>query len=285
MRRRAAVLLGFVLSGLFVTLGLATPALAACSNSTGGSSEVTYTTGGESRKYLLFVPSGLTATGRVPLLLSLHGADATTTPLQAAKNHRTETGWNAIAQSKKFIVAYPVAASLNWRIARNSADVAFLNSLVDRIATTKCISLTRVHIEGYSRGGLMSQRMACDSAGKIASVASYAAGSPSLTSGTPCSPSRGIGIGLFQSTLDPVSTLPLAILNRDEWRNRNDCPANGSSESGIFVEATTWKPCKGGVEVFWRLYGISGHAWPASEPDHTDITTRMWSLFTRNPLP
>ena len=250
------------------------------------------TSGGETRSYRIFVPSNLGATTPVPLLLSLHGADILVTPATSARNHETETGWNAVATSRKFIVVYPVARTANWEIHRNTQaspnrDVQFLNGLIARLKTVRCINPKRVHIEGYSRGGIMAERMACDSANVVASVAAYAGGSPSGVSGTPCSPSRGIGVGIFQNSLDPVSSLPIGIINRDEWRTRNQCPANGVAESGTVLEAISWRPCaRGGVEVFWRLYlGLQTHLWPTTEPDRSDILNRMWTLFSRNPLP
>ena len=101
---------------------------------------------------------------------------------------------------------------------------------------------------------------------------------------TECTPSRPIAVGIFQSLLDPISSYPVGVANRDEWVSRNGCPADGSSEPGVLFEAIRYAPCRSGVEVVWRVYGAQSHNWPTGA-DQTDIADRMWTLFQRNPRP
>lgn len=285
-RTRLAIVATMLLGGLVAGPGVATAA-AACDNTKATPGTLPREDKIGARSYLIKVPTGLTKTKQVPLLLGLHGAASLATAVQAAMGHRGDTGWDALASTKDFIVAYPAAGRVNptsWNANKGSADVTFLKAVVKQISTSFCINPKRVYIEGHSSGGIMAERMACDAAGTFAAAAAYAANSPSLSTGTACEPSRKISVGIFQSTLDPLSSLAIGVLNRNEWRTRNECPANPTTEPGVLVAASSWA-CASGSEVVWRLYAIEGHEWPRGATDNADIRNRMWSFFTRNPRP
>lgn len=227
------------------------------------------------RVYDLHVPAGLSGPS-VPLVLSLHGYG------EPRPQHERETGWPAFAAGHGFIVAFPQGVERRWDFAAGSPDVAWLKEVVADVSATWCVDPARVYAEGYSNGAMMVERLACDAAGTFAAVAAYAGASPSALGGGPCEPSRPIAVGVFQSLLDPISSYPVGVSNRDEWVARNACPA-GTTEAGVLVEAARYAPCRAGVEVVWRVYGAQSHNWPTG-PDAADIVTRMWGLFERNPL-
>jgi polyhydroxybutyrate depolymerase len=223
------------------------------------------------------VPNGLPGSS-APLLLALHGF--TQLPL----DHETVTGWSRVAAAKHFIVAYPSAqpARSAWNFAKESKDVSYLRDVVRDISSKWCVNPRRVHAAGHSSGALMAARLACDASTVFASVAVYAGVDPTLL-GSPCTPQRPIGMGIFHGIADPISGFPLAVAHRNNWLIRNGCPSIPTTEPNVVVEASVYAPCKNGVEVVWRVYQ-GGHLWP-SGADHTDITRRMWDFFMRNPLP
>ncbi|MGW3958996.1 alpha/beta hydrolase family esterase [Amycolatopsis sp. NPDC005003] len=227
------------------------------------------------RAYHVNVPPGLPGSA-VPLLLSLHGA------LQPYALHERETRWSDTAAAKHFIVAYPSAAGPAWDVDRHSGDVAYLRAVVEDVSRTWCVDPRRVHVEGFSSGATMSARLACDASDVFASVAAYAGVSPSFT-GSPCTPDRPISVGLFHSDADLVSLPPLAVAHRNDWLQRNGCPATPVTEPGVPVEAAVYGPCRAGVQVAWRVYRGT-HFWPG-DGDRADIADRMWTFFGRNPLP
>ncbi|EOD64234.1 alpha/beta hydrolase family esterase [Amycolatopsis vancoresmycina] len=227
------------------------------------------------RAYHVNVPPGLPG-APVPLLLSLHGA------LQPYALHERETRWSDSAAAKHFIVAYPSAAGPAWDADRRSGDVAYLRAVVEDVSRTWCVDPHRVHVEGFSSGANMSARLACDASDVFASVAAYAGVSPAFT-GSPCTPDRPISVGLFHSDGDLISLPPLAVAHRNEWLQRNGCPATPVTEPGVPVEAAVYGPCRAGVQVVWRVYRGT-HFWPG-DGDRADIAERMWAFFARNPLP
>ena len=231
----------------------------------------------DGRAYLVHVPSGLPA-ARVPLLISLHGLGG------SAQGQENQTGWSAFADAHGFIVAYPQGSSKPmseggpWQEQSGSDDVKYLNSVVDGISARWCVDHLRVYADGYSRGGYMSQRLACDSAGRFAAVVEYAGGSPNEMGG-PCNPSRPVSVGLFHGEGDWTVPLEAGLQSRDEWVSRNRCRSEADAEPVDEGTLLRYRGCAGGVEVMWRTYPGQPHFWPwfyrADE-----MRERMWAFLT-----
>jgi polyhydroxybutyrate depolymerase len=228
------------------------------------------------RSYRLNVPAGLTGT-QVPLLISMHGAGAT------SSYQETATGWTPFASAQKFIVAYPQGIFNTWQVTQGSSDVAFLRQVVDDIAANWCVNPTRIYADGHSNGAYMSQRLACDAPDKFAAVVEYAGGSPTQWGG-PCEPSRAIGVGLFQGEADFTVPASWGRDSRDQWVARNACsptPATTALSDGTLE---VYSGCGGGVQVLWRSYVGQGHLWPTGARA-ADQRTRMWSFLVNHVLP
>lgn len=270
----AALLLALSLA---VAVSPASTAQAGCTlTPTGGT--VTKTIG--ARTYKVNVPAGLAGT-QVPLLLVLHGFGS------SASQVETFTGWTPFAASHDFIVAYPQARPSEYGGAwdpysAQSEDVAFLKSVVADISTQWCVNPKRVHVDGWSNGAVMSQRMACDAAGIFASAVSYGGGTPTLAGfATPCKPSRPISVGLFAGQYD--FTYAGLASNAAEWRTVDQCgptPAHSDDQYGT----TDVYSCAAGTQVLARVVKNTSHNWPSGAQGE-DQRTRMWSFLTANPLP
>lgn len=242
---------------------------------TGGT--VTRTIG--ARTYTVNVPAGLTGPD-VPLVLAMHGAYSSSATMESY------SGLTPDAAERGYIVAYPQAQPNGagyWKPGPGSPDVAFLRAVVADIASTWCVDSQRVHATGWSRGGVMSLRLACDAPDVFASVTSYAGSDPTLIDGGgPCTPSRPIGIGIFSGAFDFISIVPINDHARQQWVNRNGCPTTPQTEP-VLGRAETYAPCDGGVQVVQRLY-LQSHNWPVGS-DAQDMRDRMWRLYEANPLP
>lgn len=232
------------------------------------------------RSYTVNVPSGLSGS-QVPLLLVLHGFGSTSAQVE------TFTGWTPFAASHDFIVAYPQARPSEYGggwdpYSSASEDVAFLKSVVADISAKWCVDPKRVHVDGWSNGAVMSQRMACDAAGTFASAVSYGGGTPTLSGfAKPCKPSRPISVGLFAGQYD--FTYAGLAQNTDEWRAVDQCgqtPAHSDDQYGT----TDVYSCASGTKVLSRVVKNVSHNWPSGAQGE-DQRTRMWSFLTANPLP
>src|SRR5277367_1445971 len=128
----------------------------------GGTSVHTMAFGGLDRTYRVHKPSGLAAAA--PLVVMLHGA--TGTGEQAENSY----GWDPLADSAKFVVAYPDGVGRAWNghgccgqpARENIDDVGFITAMVGQISATTAIDKSRVYATGMSNGGIMSYTLACN---------------------------------------------------------------------------------------------------------------------------
>jgi polyhydroxybutyrate depolymerase len=241
------------------------------------SGTVTKSLGG--RTYELNVPQGLSGS-EVPLLLSLHGFGSN------GRQDELFTGWSGYARTHNFIAAYPNGrpgyGGGAWDpYSSSSPDVGFLRNVVDDIAARWCVNPRRIHVDGWSNGAVMSQRVACNAADKFASVTSYGGGTPSLASTLPCQPSRPISVGLFAGQYD--FTYAGLAQNTGEWVDYDDCQATPVRTTDAHGTLDTYS-CAGGAQVLSRVVSNTSHNWPSGAKGE-DQRNRMWAFFQANPLP
>jgi polyhydroxybutyrate depolymerase len=173
---------------------LALLVLAACH---GG--EPTVEVGQHTRSYRLFVPTDKPG---MPLVIVLHGGDGT------GRQMEKWLAWDGLAASEQFVVAYPDGIDHHWndgRPGRNSGaeDVAFVAALIDELAAKHQIDRSRVYVTGMSNGGIMSYRLGCDLADRIAAIAPVA-GDLAQALATSCHPARPISVLAIHGTDDPL---------------------------------------------------------------------------------
>ncbi len=135
------------------------------------------------RTYGLYIPDDLP--DAAPMVVVLHPRFSTGGDIESY------TSFDTLADSEKFIVAYPDAIDGEWNYIRGipgypnpQDDTAFLIALVDHIAETEPVDRSRVYVTGFSNGGFMVQRLACESPASFAAFATVAAsgfgGMPSI---------------------------------------------------------------------------------------------------------
>ena len=277
--RRRILALGALVAAAALA-GPATPASAADADCTLSPTGGTVTKPLDGRSYELHVPAGLTGSN-VPLLLSLHGFGS------AGWQDELSTGWSGFADAHNFIVAYPNGLPATgfgaWDpYTETSPDVPFLRHVVDDVSAQYCVDPARVHVDGWSNGAVMSQRVACEAADTFASVTSYAGGTPTLAgAAAPCEPSRPISVGLIVGQFD--FTFAGLAQNAGEWRDYNDC-SQAAVHSTDAYGSTDRYSCAAGTELMTRVVGLTSHDWPSGARGE-DQRSRMWAFFQANPLP
>ncbi len=117
-----------------------------------------------------------------PVLIVMHGYGGN------GAGMREGIGLNS-GLEKDFVALYPDGAGATnsergWNsghprccgaaLRENVDDVAFLRTLVATVAEQTCIDLERVYATGFSNGGDMAQRLACDASDVVAAVTSVA---------------------------------------------------------------------------------------------------------------
>lgn len=192
------------------------------------------------REYLEYVPPVYDGSEAVPLILCLHGLGDNMTNFY-------NIGMNYIADTANFIFLTPQAlddviygyhtgtawnsgASSNGVVINEDIDdVGFLMAIVDSTKALYNIDDTRIYVMGFSMGGFMSNKLACQLSGEIAAIASV---SGTIGDGITCNPEFPIPVCHFHGTNDgTVAYVDNAYGNDAEelveyWRVNNNCDVN-----------------------------------------------------------
>ncbi|HEY9304837.1 MAG TPA: PHB depolymerase family esterase [Mycobacterium sp.] len=127
-----------------------------------GTTKHTMAFGGLDRTYRVHKPVGLAAAA--PLVVMLHGG------FGDGEQAENSYGWDQLADSAKFVVAYPDGVGSTWNghgccgkaVQENVDDVGFITTMVGQISASLTIDRSRVYATGISNGGIMSYALACN---------------------------------------------------------------------------------------------------------------------------
>jgi len=241
---------------------------------------------GRAREALLYVPDGLAA--GAPLVMVLHGGGGNWRGIRRA------AGFDDLADEHGFAVAYPQATESQWNDGREAEayrrgeadadDVGFFAELIGAALAETGGDPARVYVTGASNGGMMSFRLACELADRIAAVAPVIANMPARLAEQGCKPVRPVPILIMNGTADEavpydggyvtvfrrrygrvLSTAQSAAL----WRANNGCGAPGPAEviderpfDGTKVVIERADDCRGGSAVVLVTIEGGGHGWP-----------------------
>jgi len=283
---------------------------AGCSGtSSAASATLNLTFGGVARTYDLHLPSG-SPQGPRPLVVNLH-------PYTGTSGGQAQlTGMNTLADSEGFLIAYPqgLGSPTDWNAGAccsaasegDRDDVGFLDAVIDDVAAKSCVDLARVYAIGFSNGGMMTYRLACQDSARFAATASVS-GSATVPLDT-CEPTHPMPLLHVHGTADPlvpydggagglpISGRPTPVFPSvaDEiatFRMRDSCP---SASTVYFNQSDAhcdhWGPCKDGSEVIQCTIAGGGHSWPGgagafSETSALDTTQQIWTFLKRHSLP
>lgn len=247
------------------------------------------------RSYLLTVPRNLPS-DPVPLVVMLHGGFGSGS--QAEKSY----GWDELAASKGFVVAYPDGIDRAWNVGAGCCgkpgreaidDVAFIQAVVADVSSGLNIDPARVYATGMSNGALLSYRLACDINlfAAIAPVAGTILGecdSPAPISvleihgmddkSVRMDGSAGAGV----AAIDGLPVEDVAKL----WHAVDNCEPSDITTVGLVTTSTA--TCPAGRTVTLITIDGAGHQWPGSNavrdgavPPSTalDATSTIWAFF------
>lgn len=242
--------------------------------------------GEATRGYLLHIPTTYDPAVPMPLVVSYHGFMAD--PVQNAQG----THLSDKADEAGFIVVYPAGQRdpMGWYTQPGAVeagwldDVQFSRDLLDQLQRDLTIDPARIYLTGFSNGGGMVHRLACDLSDIVAAVAPVAG--PHFK-GDPCNISRPMPVfGLYgkldRNTLyDGYYHVLSAIPDwAQEWADRNGCavePIVTMPTDTITVQ--TWQNCEDDAVVILRTDALGTHVWPSGAED------LIWDFFVEHPMP
>ena len=238
---------------------------------------------GRRRHFRLYVPSSLDATGKIPLLIALHGGLGSSA--QFAKN----SGFDQLAESNRFIVAYPDGIGARsddsgprtWNggyccgpAARSNVDdVAFIRTVIDSVEAEFLVDPDRVFAAGHSNGAIMAYRLACELSDQITAIG-VQSGSLGVDTCAPSHPVSVLHIHGLADTNHPIDGGRGSGLAGVEFRSARDAVATMARVDGCApdpivqsvpensdFEISTWSKCD--VRAIVRLITVAAatHAW------------------------
>jgi poly(3-hydroxybutyrate) depolymerase len=203
------------------------------------------------------------------LILELHG-DTGTGLLEDAHTRLRDLG-----ERDGYVVVAPTGPKSTWA----SSNDAALIDIVRQFMRSYHVDANRVHVTGFSRGGFVTWRMACDHADLFASAAPAGASNGSDRGERTCfaggrSPVRKIPLLLLIGRTDAAVFFPLLVAIRDaaiaSYRATPQPPLDGDAT----YSHRRWTSADGGiVETFEHSYetvhdgpwGFArGHCFPGS---------------------
>lgn len=263
---------------------------------------------GKQREYLLYVPNIYTqANEDVPLVVVLHG-------LGDNMNNMSQVGFHQIADTANFIVVTPQAlpdtnplvailgpawnsGAAMFGITPNATlnDVGFLMALADSIAANYNIDQNRIYFTGFSMGGYMSNRMACERSERVAAIASVAG---TIGASITCNPSNPVATLHCHGTADAVVNYSNNLSGMDAealvefWRGHNNCNPvaihtdmpNTNTTNGYTVEHFLYPNGEAGTATeFFKVNGAD-HTWlgPNNDIYYTEEIWRFLSSHSKN---
>ncbi|QLG45849.1 alpha/beta hydrolase family esterase [Costertonia aggregata] len=251
------------------------------------------------REYILHIPPTYDGTAQVPLVIVLHGGGGTAESVQGF------TQMNPVSDSNGFIVAYPqgfgpTQNGFSWADGRETSatnmgidDIGFIDKLLVELEENYAIDSHKIYICGFSNGGFMTQKIACETENKFAAMASLGStiGSETLSQ---CNTSQKIPMAFIFGDLDPfvpyeggtVANNPSPIEGIetlvDFWKTNNVCQTTNEPldlpdldmTDNATVTLFEYSDCACNADVLFYKVNNGGHTWPGVE--NVDYETIAW---------
>jgi polyhydroxybutyrate depolymerase len=207
------------------------------------------------------------------------------------------------------------------QVNANVDDVGFVRMMIDSIEAQTCIDPKRVFATGFSNGGMLSHRLACQLSDRIASIVAVSGGSGATDYDmTPpetlfdCTPGRPVPVLHIHGTQDACYPFdggwgPLSLVTFEPvmttiqgWVQRNGCGDAGPTNVYTNDAAScNLYPCPQEGQVELCIITGGGHYWPGGDAwagstvfcgsDQgflsSDIVANdaFWTWFTDHPMP
>jgi polyhydroxybutyrate depolymerase len=206
------------------------------------------------------------------------------------------------------------------QVNANVDDVGFVSAMIDTVEAQTCIDPKRVFATGFSNGGMLSHRLACQLSDRIASIVAVSGGSGATDYDmTPpealfdCNPGRPVPVLHIHGTEDACYPFdggwgPLSLVTFEPvmttiqgWVQRNGCRDAGPTTVYTNDAATCeLYPCPAEGQVELCTIAGCGHYWPGGDawagstvfcgPNQgflsSDIIANdaFWTWFTEHPM-
>jgi len=252
-----------------------------------GTHTVEIDVGSKKRSFDIYVPAGLSNGEVRPVVFFWHGYGGSPEKIvDFAKP-------NEMADRMKYFVVYPKGSGIIAGF--NGAgccplvfadDIAFFRAMADWMGKNMCGDTDNIYSAGFSNGGFMTNRLACEVSDVIKGIAVH---SGSIGKKFVCEPTKGIPALLIHGDADP--TVPYFGNGQwksfaevsEEWATLNQCGSEENAKPGYRsqkTECVRYDTCaRDNVPLeFCTVQGL-GHAWSGSGDYQIDATAYIFQFF------
>ena len=245
-----------------------------------GDFRITMGSGGSIRTYLLHVPISYNAAQPMPVVVSFH--EFGSSPV----SNLQLTALNSLSETEDFIVVFPQGRGdpLAWFTESEApsedfpSDTRFFLDLLDNLEEQYAIDRERIYVTGFSLGGGMAHRIACDAAEAVTAIAIV---NGAHWQGQSCTPSRPVPVLAvhtmdndtvpyegFEDVLQPIPEWAA------QWSENNVCSDSTFEEAAADFTIEQWENCQAPLTLM--KYQSGGHTWPDG------INARLWDFFSQH---
>lgn len=263
--------------------------------------EQQFSVGTSAIRRVLYLRPVAAPTGRVPVMVVLHygggSPEAMANLIRLGELVRDTGAWAIL----------PEASGRAWNHdprrdrPRSEDDVELITRVIDNAAGSLPIDPRRVYLSGFSSGGFMAQRYACERPERITAMA-YVSATLLDSLAAQCTSAAGLPVIGMHGTADArvsygdrvglASAPDTARFNA----RRNGClglPQRSRLpdrvNDGTTVDLDLWDSCASGQPVRFYTINRGGHTWPGNDVQvglrgvttrDIDATRLIWELFS-----
>lgn len=256
------------------------------------------------RTFIVKTPEGWQGE-RLPLIINMHGF------LMTNDWQRAYTEMDKLSDTARCIVIYPQGIDRRWNsgtffgVSSDVDDVGFIGKLIDYAIAMYHADASKVYLTGYSAGGFMCYKMACDAPNRIAAIVPVVA-SMVYENYNSCVPSRNISKMIFNGSEDPVTSyagipgnfpsIPTII---SFWRSQQHCSddtvivriPNTTTTDGCQVEQYIFQDCD--QKLIFNKVINGGHTWSGTSQflpvgntnQDISVNNEGWNFFKQQEIP
>lgn len=273
---------------------------------------------GRERYYLLYKPASVATSKAAPVVMAFHGGGG------VPENMMEMTGFNILAEHHGFIAVYPSGSGstprrLFWNILLSETyatengvdDLGFITRVLHDVTSTSVVDTNRIFAAGFSQGGMLCYRLACDAelSGRFAAIA-VVSGTMTVSPAS-CHAQRPVPVISFHGKQDMFSNFAGGVAQsaprNDQvarpgvsesiryWVAKGGLPmAPSASGARGMARMEQFGPNESGFEVVsWSLEN-GGHTWPGSNANlpewmmgevnrDVEASVMIWDFFSRHP--
>lgn len=243
---------------------------------------------GYQRQYIVHLPPGYSGNTSVPVVFVLHGGSGNYQSVQGF------TEMNFVSNQNSFIAVYPQGYGVappgySWADGRGTSaddanidDVGFITKLLDTLNVDYAIDTNKLYVCGYSNGGFMTQRLACEVPERFAAIGGLGCSIDTNLIQT-CAPSQPVPMAYFSGTADPEVPYNGGAMNNPAvtpvipvetavqfWVDNNNCETTEPvvnlpdlvQTDNSTVEFYKYTDCDCNADFYFYKIINGGHTWP-----------------------